>query len=378
MGRRLLIDASAAVNQGAGIGRYAREAIAATLPSLQSVQAALWYAPVRNGAPPFLAGVEQVAARNSSPIVAAPLSRLTVDRLWFRSPVSVPARLVAPHADIAWSPDFTTPPIGNARHLPTIHDLAWEAVPHLAPPTLRAFLDAALRRQLQRTETAFAVSEATRQALLRRESPPSRIVVAPNGVEGRFFGAAPPDEELRRRYNLPASYLLMVGTIEPRKNHLGLFTAIRLLGDRLDLPVVLAGGLGWTWEPIVRDAASLEEAGRVVRLGRVPEADLPALYAGAAAVAYPSWYEGFGLPVLEAFAAGKPVVASDTPALREVGGDLASYPDPASPAEIAEALLAALDDSDPARAAARIARARSFDWERAGAIIAAVIDEESA
>jgi alpha-1,3-rhamnosyl/mannosyltransferase len=234
------------------------------------------------------------------------------------------------------------------------------------------------------TTAVVAVSETTRRDLVERLGvAPERVTVVPNGVDRRFFEATPPTVEQQQRLGLrdagssrtggsrtdpSGEYVLMVGTLEPRKNHAGVFAAMRLLGDRVGLPLLVAGRPGWEVEPIRRDAADLVRQGRVRFLDYVPEDDLPALYAGAALLVYPSWYEGFGLPVLEALAVGIPVVISTAPALVEVAGAVAEIADPASPEELAAAIERALG-ADARGATARELRrerAEAFTWTAAG------------
>jgi alpha-1,3-rhamnosyl/mannosyltransferase len=138
---------------------------------------------------------------------------------------------------------------------------------------------------------------------------------------------------------------------------------------------VVAGKEGWDVEPIWTAAADLVENGRVRFLEFVPDADLPSLYAGAAALVYPSWYEGFGLPVLEALAAGIPVAVAHATALREVGGDVVEIADPAQPESIAAAIERALgsDRNTETARAARQARAHRFGWPAAGSALAQLL-----
>jgi alpha-1,3-rhamnosyl/mannosyltransferase len=205
----------------------------------------------------------------------------------------------------------------------------------------------------------------------------SRISVVPNGVEERFFDGKPLSCERRAALRIPEDYLLIVGTLEPRKNHLNLFNAIQLLDRRVDLPLVVAGRRGWEDEPIMREASRLVDRGRVILVDFVPDSDLPGLYAGARVVVYPSWYEGFGLPVAEAMASGSPVVTSTAAALKETGGNSAIYCDPAEPECIAEGIERAVREENQSTATkfARQARAREFNWERSGISLAGVFQQ---
>jgi len=373
---RIAIDASAAFNQHAGIGRYARQVVGAAARALPATRFCLLYAPSRSGPAPFAA--DAVAALGEDARVTVrrlPFSRRRADQLWFRARVGLPVQLWSGGADVVYSPDFTAPPAGRAPRLATIHDLAYLRCPEYVPPALRRYLSAVVPRQLAGSARVLTVSETTRVDLMERLGvPEGRITVVPNGVEDRFFAARPPDAATRVRLGLPARYLLIVGTVEPRKNHANLFRAMMML-PQLDLPLVVAGRRGWGFASIAAAAAGLSAAGRVIMLEYVPDRDLPALYAGAEATIYPSWYEGFGLPVLEALAAGVPTVIGNTPALLEVAAGAAVVADPGDPEAIADAILRALSTEqagDAARAARRTA-ARRYRWDDAGLILAATL-----
>lgn len=372
---RILVDLSAGVNQGAGIGRYARNVVPAMMRVWTDPQLTLWYAQEPNASAPFLNVA--VAQFDSSRIRAkrSPLDRRRMDQLWFRARAPFPVELLTGRHDLIYSPDFTAPPSWRCPRVMTIHDLAFLIVPERAPRGLRDYLSAVVPRQVEGAGLMAAVSETTKLDLVERlRVAPERIRVVPNGVDRRFLDGTPLSADERASLGLPDSYLLTVGTIEPRKNHLSLLDAIALLPPDAP-PLVIAGREGWSAREIVARARAMVKTGRVILLDYVPERLLPGLYAGAAAVAYVSWYEGFGLPVLEGLAAGCPVIASDVPAHREVARGEAHFVSPADPAEIAEALKRALGQTDPDAQARRRARAALYDWDTSGRALAALLQE---
>jgi glycosyltransferase involved in cell wall biosynthesis len=248
----------------------------------------------------------------------------------------------------------------------TVHDLAFLTHPEHTTDALRRYLSGVVPRQVERADRIAVVSEATRDDVSRLFNVGSeRIVVARNGVDERFYAAQPPTIDARARLALPDRYLLMVGTIEPRKNHLNAMKALEVanIGERL--PLLVAGRPGWGYEVAMDEATRLAEHGIVRILDYVPEADLPALYAGATALLYPSWTEGFGLPVAEALAAGTLAITGTAPALREVGGEHAWYADPADVDALAELILRSADlvptDEDRNR---RRQWTRQFSWDQ--------------
>ena len=372
---RLIVDASAAVNQGAGIGRYARMLTPRLANRLDGAQITALIADDPNADPAVRAdGLARLEAAGIE-CKTLPFDRRIADILWFRAKLPVPAQIFGGKADLIYSPDFTAPPALRSPSIITVHDLAFEVVPQFAPAPLRAYLQSAVPRQVRRAAAVAAVSESTARDLEERyKVPRDKITIVSNGVDERFFDAKPLDATKRAELGLPESYLLMVGTIEPRKNHAGAFDALLRSRVGRELPLVVAGRRGWEDTEIVARMERLQAEGRIIWLKYVPESLLPSLYAGAAATIYPSWYEGFGIPPLEALAAGSPLVTSTAPALIEVTGDVARRADPSDSDGLAAALDAAveLDRTDSARAD-RVERARMFDWDRPAGVLADLV-----
>jgi len=220
----------------------------------------------------------------------------------------------------------------------------------------------------------LAVSEsARRDAIEWLKIPAERTRVVYSGVASTFSPTSTPGDQLTlTRHGLRAPYVLTVGTLEPRKNHARLVSAFLqvVLQERLPHQLVIVGSGGWKGRVCSADslptALTKDRTGRVKLLGYVPSSDLPALYRQADAFAFPSLYEGFGLPVLEALASGTPTLISRDPALTEVAGDGAGVRvDARCVDDLARGLLLVLGD-DAVRAAARargLERARAFSWE---------------
>jgi glycosyltransferase involved in cell wall biosynthesis len=297
-----------------------------------------------------------------------------------------PVEWLAGPVDVFHGSNFVAPPARRAATVVTVHDLTYLRSPEMvtaASARYRDLVPRALRRGATVCTPTAAVAAEVAEAY---RLPPERLVVTPLGVGSAWRAATPADPAWLAAIGLPERYLLFVGNREPRKNLPTLLAAYRELlaaagvrkgaqGARRpsrgipgagrepapgDLPpLVLVGPAGWG-EAL--DLAGLP-AEAVRTPGYLPEGDLARVVAGAAALVFPSWYEGFGLPALEALACGTPVVASDLPALREVLGDQAELVPPGDAAALADALARVLDgpDGGPARAARR-ARAAAFTW----------------
>jgi alpha-1,3-rhamnosyl/mannosyltransferase len=233
-----------------------------------------------------------------------------------------------------------------------IHDLV--PLHHREWVTPRTYsMHAAKYRDATSCDTVFVNSEFTaRDVVATLGVDAGRVHVAPPGVGSSFTAEG-------ERADLGGDYVLTVATLEPRKNLGTLVDAFALLGDT-GLSLVVAGGAGWGEQP------ELDRPG-IVRLGRVSDDELARLYRGAAAVVYPSRFEGFGMPITEAMASGAPVVVSAHPSMDEAAGDAAVRSDPESPPAIADGIREAVARRDELRELG-LTHARRFSWRRVGEI----------
>jgi glycosyltransferase involved in cell wall biosynthesis len=274
----------------------------------------------------------------------------------------------------------------------TIHDLTTRRFPDMHVAENAALHATKERFARDRADRIIADSEATRRDIVRELNiPPEKISVVYAAADTRFRPHTPEETQTTlERYSLTHNrYILSVGTLEPRKNYVRLIEAYAMLHDRYAPaehlpPLIIAGGNGWKYDAILAAPEQTGVAGFVRFLGRVPDDDLPALIAGSRVFVYPSLYEGFGLPPLEALACGVPVVVSHAASLPEVVGDAGLYCDPYDPHDIARQIAALLEDNDLALRLryASVIRARQFSWERAAretlAVYAQARDERKA
>jgi glycosyltransferase involved in cell wall biosynthesis len=264
------------------------------------------------------------------------VSSVVRDAVWY------PVRLgrAARGLDVLHCTTFRGPVGSRVPTVVTVHDLAILRAPEAFPAWHRLYGKAGLTRVLRSADAIVAVSEFTRSEVIElAEVPDERIRVVPNGVDAVFA----PDGA-----RAEGDYVLAVGTLEPRKNLARAVDAAREAGVALRV----VGARGW---------GDVNVEGWV---GEVPDAELAGLYRGARCVVYPSLYEGFGLPVLEAMACGTPVVTSQGTAMEEVAGGAAVLVDPLSVSAIGEGICEAISRREEL-VPAGLARARSFTWDRA-------------
>jgi alpha-1,3-rhamnosyl/mannosyltransferase len=267
-------------------------------------------------------------------------------------------------------PNFILPPCANPTVV-TLHDLSHLHYPQFHPRERIVYLERYLPQTLQQATRLIAVSEFVRQEIITLLGvAPERIVTVHNGVDPAFHPYSSIElAPVLSRHGLQAgSYLLAVATLEPRKNLGRLAEAYGGLPATLRqrYPLVLVGARGWLTEALEQQLAPLERCGQLRRLGYVPQEELPRLYAGAHAFAYPSLYEGFGLPVLEAMSCGIPVLTANRASLPEVAGDATLLVNPEDVDAIAAGLERLLTDQEWRAGAVQrgLQQAGRFSWTR--------------
>jgi glycosyltransferase involved in cell wall biosynthesis len=273
---------------------------------------------------------------------------------------------------------FAAPFVSSCPTVVTVHDLSFLRHPGAFRPFNRSYLSLVTKASTRRAARVIAVSQSTRQDVIALcRVPPERVAVVPNGVTPEFHPADPAEvSAFRQRAGLPERYILYLGTLEPRKNLVRLLEAYALLDARQQTagapavpPLVIAGAKGWYYQEIFARVADLGLTGRVLFPGFVPIEELPWWYRGAVLFVYPSLFEGFGLPVLEAMACGTPAITSRASSLPEVAGDAAILVDPQDVEQLAEAIHRVLTAPDLAGQlrAAGFRQAAHFSWERTAA-----------
>jgi len=390
---RIGIDITSAVRQGAGIGRFTRELIRALLalgatrdPTARKyvLFAATGGLP-RSITQPRLDNVLQPALDGQVPFEICNLKFLSDDwlhRLWHRARLPIPIEAAIGRVDLFHEPDFVLPPtLPGTPTLLTVHDLTFVRDPDSALPQLRRYLNRVVPRSVQRATRVLADSQATRNDLAELyHTPPDKVTVLYGGVEARFAPVRAPDklEAVRAKYKLGSEpFILGLGTIQPRKNYKRLVQAFSSLKSQIsNLKLVIVGGKGWLYEDIFAEVTRQGLEGRLVFPGFADDDDLPAIYSAASVLAYPSTYEGFGLPLLEAMACGTPVVTSTTSSMPELAGDAALLVEPTDVDALTRALArahqdAALRDTLIARGFEQI---RKFTWEQAAAQLLAIYE----
>ena len=336
----IVIDASPAVHHKAGLGRYAEDLIGEL--KAERVPLTAFYHDAANAKPSALIKSLPQLATAQSPYnwrlraLMAQIANLSQDDLLTgdggrrtgtptgATATSGPASPVLFHATEHLLPRFK-----QVKTVFTLHDLIFKFYPRYHLPRNWIYLQVAMPLFLRRADAIICVSEHTkRDAQKIYGVPEARIRVIREGIHPRFKPVTDVAvlQRVRERYNLPEQYVLALGTIEPRKNLMTLFEAFKALladGKHAELSVVVGGKQGWLFHETYRAVHERGLTGRVKFIGYVEDQDLPAVYTMARAMAFPSVYEGFGLPPLEAMACGVPVLCSNASSMPELVGDSA-------------------------------------------------------
>ena len=372
--RKIAFDVTSAMGQGEGIRRF-------TLGELRGLSAADSLNQYYVTYPRNLRATTKPSLGDNFKWRSVPLSEKEGIWLWHRLRVPLPAETFLPPIDIYHAPDYTLPPLRRAKGIVTIHDLSFEALSDVHHPALRDYLRRSVPYSVRRADHIFADSQSTKEELTRfYGTSPDKISVVYPGVEPKFrvYDATIPHDaermaEIQAKYQLTRPFVLTVATLEPRKNISTLIRAFQHYGTHGDpqMELLIAGGSGWLSEKEKLAALVTDSGltGHVRFLGFVPDEDLPVLLNLARVLAYPSLYEGFGFPVLEALACGTPAVTARNTSLPEAGGIAALYiEDARDDPGLAQSIHRAAHDDDfrTTAIANGLAHARRFTWERTG------------
>lgn len=351
-GLRVSLDVTAVPAAPAGAGRYVLD-LAAALADRGDVDLVLVS---RRSDAARWRGV--AGAGHASVLPAAPAPR-PLRLAWEQA--ALPGVLRRAAVDVHHGPHYTMPRRARPPVVVTVHDCTFFDHPEWHERTKVVLFRRAIRVAARRAAVVVCVSRTTAERLQQVVRVAGPVVVAPHGVDhGRFAPAEPsPGSDATHLESLGIHpgrpYVLHVGTLEPRKDVPGLVRAFdRLAPARPDLLLVLAGHRGWGAEAVARAVAASPHGERVVRTGYVPDPAVPALLRRAAAVAYPSLEEGYGLPALEALACGAPLVTTEGTAMAELAGGAALLVPPGDPGALAGALEEALDGSGAAAGRRRL------------------------
>ncbi len=357
------IDASRAISKTpTGTENYSYHLIRALLPHLRAHEVRLY---LREPAP-------------ADVFPGATLRVIPFPRLWTHTRLS--AELLRHPVDLLFVPAHVLPLYHPRLNLVTVFDVGYRFFPEAHPWQQRLYLDWSTRYHARQATRLIAISQATRDALMELYNvPPSKIIVIPVGYTPDLAPVQDADrlQAVRTRYGIPGPYVLYLGRIQPRKNLVRLIQAFALLADRYrDLSLVLAGPKGWLDEGIRAEIDRQHLRGRVLLPGYIAAEDKAALLSGARVFAFPSLYEGFGIPVLEAQACDVPVLTSTTSSLPEAAGDGALLVNPLDVAAIAAGLQQLLEN-DALRSRLRQngrANLARFTWERTARAVATLME----
>ena len=287
-------------------------------------------------------------------------------RFWTHARLSIEMAVHPPA--VLWVPAHVVP-LNHPRSVVTVHDLGYLHVPEGHTARQRRMLDSTTRWSVRAASHVIAISQTTKRDLIERyHVEPGTITVIPHGVNANLVRSDDANiAETIARFQITCPFILTVGTVQPRKNYDGLARALDAIKSAgLPHQLVIAGKRGWLADKVDEAINASGNAERIQQLGYVSDQDLAALYAAADLMVFPSWYEGFGLPALEAMQSGTPVIASNRGALPEAIGKAGLIVDPGDEAALGRAMVRVLTDDALRRQliAEGYDRASEFTWER--------------
>jgi glycosyltransferase involved in cell wall biosynthesis len=357
-------DISAQSLSRSGVGQYQHQLIRHLLKIDKKNDYLLYGFNVRNRK--RLEAVRFDASNCETKIISIPQRLITLSWLAFRTPA---LDRVVKGCDVYHVSEISIPPVRKAKRVAFVHDLTTLLFPQFHVSS-NVFVHRQRFERLNEVDAILTNSETTKRDIV------DRLSISPDKIHVTHLGAYDCFRPMAKEgigpvlecHGIRKPYLLFVGTLEPRKNLEALILAFnRLKGkDRIPHQLVLAGQKGWLYEPILRAIEASPYCSDIIQTDYLAEGDLPALMNGAELFVYPSFYEGFGLPVLEAMQCGTPVVTSTVSSLPEVGGDACLYADPHSVEEIADRIRLVLMDSNLQKSMSEkgVERAKHFSWEK--------------
>ncbi len=370
----LYIDVTAGMHQHAGIARYAAN-LARALVYHHGDDEKFGLFHLRNRKTRHISGLEGIPART----VRAGYKpwRMAV---WVGQRLGMGFDRLLPNAALFHATEHLLMPLRSVPTVLTVHDLVYHLFPSYHRTMNYWYLNMAMPLYVRRANAIIAISESSKLDLIRYyDVPEAKIRVIYEAASSRFRPAsADAVAEAKATYRLPDKYILALGTIEPRKNLNRLVDVLCMLRKTdPNLSLVIVGRAGWLYQDFFQHLEKLDDPAAVLLSGYVPDADLPAVITGATAYVLASFYEGFGLPILEAMACGTPVICSKTSSMPELGGQAARYFDPYDIDDMFGTISAVLKDSDLRQEMRQggFEQAARFSWKRTARETLAVYQE---
>jgi len=355
--KKILIDAKPLLLPATGIGRYTYE-VACRMEKEDIFESDFFYGY-------YSKKLFKPSEQNSVKKASMLLTKNQYVKKVLRKAVNLVGRVAAPQYDLYWQPSFIPSPVVKAsKVVTTVHDFSFILHKEFQPKERIEHFEKNFFKNLYRSDKIITGSEFTKKEILERTSfREDQVEVIYHGIDHKLFK---PCDDLDVEITLPDKFILSVGSIEPRKNLMGLLEAYNALAKELkeEYHLVLVGFKGWENKEIMK----LIDANKsyVHYLGYVSDYDLVKVYNLASLFIYPSFYEGFGLPPLEAMACGTPVIISDVSSLPEVGGDATVYCNPYDVEDISKKISLVLENTQLQQkmSLAGIQRASLFTWEK--------------